>query len=204
LCFQRLEERLKSRFTDHRWLSRLLKNSLSGVHRRDAEDAEETPRVKTKKLPSGFLCDSAVRKHSFIIPLVIASHNEPMSQWPGDPSSQGLSAKATTFSPQIVYNLPLSLDQRGSPGPGPAFPSESPGVSTQRWRVLRIAILLPFVVLAASVAWCRKVGACPGHSQPRRWLNQRQVGFSWSWAKRAADLQDKSGPQPRLDSEVLR
>jgi hypothetical protein len=125
LCFQRLEERLKSRFTDHRWLSRLLKNSLSGVHRRDAEDAEETPRVKTKKLPSGFLRDSAVRKHSFIIPLVIASHNEPMSQWPGDPSSQGLSAKATTFSPQMVYNLPLSLDQRGSPGPGPAFPSES-------------------------------------------------------------------------------
>jgi hypothetical protein len=42
---------------------------LSGIDRRDAEDAEQAKGLKTKKLASGFLfelCDSAVRRHFFI------------------------------------------------------------------------------------------------------------------------------------------
>jgi hypothetical protein len=57
-------------------------NLLGGLHRRDAEDAEETRRVKTKKLPLGFLCelrDSAVRKYSFVI--LSALSKQPDDAW---------------------------------------------------------------------------------------------------------------------------
>jgi len=60
----------------------MMRNFLGGVHRRDAEDAEETQTVKTKKLPLGFLCelcDSAVRKYFFII--LLALSKQPDDGW---------------------------------------------------------------------------------------------------------------------------
>jgi hypothetical protein len=60
----------------------MMENSLGGVHRRDAEDAEKTQRVKTKKLALAFLCelsDSAVRKYFFII--LLALSKQPDDAW---------------------------------------------------------------------------------------------------------------------------
>jgi hypothetical protein len=60
----------------------MMENSLGNVHRRDAEDAEETQRVKTKKLALGFLCElcgSAVTKYFFII--LLALSKQPDDGW---------------------------------------------------------------------------------------------------------------------------